>query len=57
MSRTVHLDLEVHMVVVMDEGVELQEVVCGLEHSFADTTGNADVLYTDITGHEVTDSR
>jgi len=55
--RTVHVDLTVHLTMKVDEGTEVQEVVDELDYGFTDTTGHATVEDTEITGHEVTDSR
>jgi len=55
--RKVYVELKVKMVVNMDEGVEIKEVVDELQYSFSDTTGKADVLDTEILDYEVTDSK
>jgi len=57
MSRKVHLDLVVHMLINVDEGVEISEIVDELDYEFTDTTGKASIEDTEITSHEVTDSR
>ena len=55
--RTVHVKLTVDLVLKVDEGVEVQEVVDELDYSFKDTTTKADVEDSTITDFEVTDSR
>ncbi len=57
MSRKVHLDLKVHLLIDVDEDIEISEVVDELDYDFIDTTGKATVVDSSIKGHEVTDSR
>ena len=57
MDRKVYVDLAVRMVLWVDEGQSVQDVINELEYTFTDTTGNATVEDTEITGHEITDSK
>jgi hypothetical protein len=57
MSRIVTLSLNVQLIMVVDEGVEIQEIVSELEYNFLDTTTKADVLDQTILGMEIIDSR
>ena len=55
--RKVYIEVKVKLVVNMDEGVEVGDVVDELQYDFSDTTGKADVLDTEIMDYEVTDSK
>jgi len=57
MSRIVTLSLNVQLIMVVDEGVEIQEIVSELEYNFLDTTTKADVLDQTILGMEIIDSK
>jgi len=57
MSRIVVVSLNVQLIMVVDEGVEIQEIVSELEYNFLDTTTKADVLDQTILGMEIIDSR
>ena len=57
MSRVVTLTLNVQLIMVVDEGVEIQEIVDELEYNFLDTTTKADVLDETILGFEIIDSK
>ena len=57
MNRIVTLTLNVQLIVAVDEGVEIQEIVNELEYNFLDTTTKADVLDQTILGMEIIDSR
>lgn len=52
---TVKLTFEVLMTV--DEGVEISEIVGDLDYEINDTTTQADIIDSKITGYEVIDSR
>lgn len=54
--RKVTLRLEMRIVMSVDEGVEISEVVNELDYQVNDTTTAADILDTEITGYEVVDS-
>lgn len=57
MSRIVTLMLNVQLILAVDEGVEIQEIVNELEYNFLDTTTKADVLDQTILGMEIIDSK
>jgi len=57
MSRIVTLSLNVQLIMVVDEGVEIQEIVNELDYNFVDTTTKADVLDETILGFEIIDSK
>jgi hypothetical protein len=55
--RKVTIKLEIRVVMSVDEGVEISEVVNELDYDINDTTTTADILDTEITGYEVVDSK
>jgi hypothetical protein len=54
--RKVTIKLEMRIVMSVNEGVEISEVVDELDYQLNDTTTAADILDTEITGYEVVDS-
>jgi len=54
--RKVTLKLEMRIVMSVDEGIEISEVINELDYQVNDTTTAADILDTEITGYEVVDS-
>ena len=57
MSRKVYVDLKVKLLLNVDEGVEIQEVLSDMEYSFISNSDNADVVDSEIEDWEVTDSK
>ena len=54
--RKVTIKLQMRIVMSVDEGIEISEVVNELDYQVNDTTTTADILDTEITGYEVVDS-
>ena len=55
--RKITIKLEMHIVMSVDEGIEISEVVSELDYQVNDTTTAADILDTEIIGYEVVDSK
>ncbi|MHC4329985.1 MAG: hypothetical protein ACYSWW_17860 [Planctomycetota bacterium] len=55
--RKVTVKLEMRLVMLVNEGVEVSDVVNELDYEVEDTTTSADILDTEITGYEVVDSK
>ncbi len=55
--RKVTIELEMRVVMSVDEGVEISDVVNELDYQVNDTTSTADILDTEITDYEVIDSK
>ena len=55
--RKVTVKLETRIVMSVDEGVEISDVVNELDYQINDTTTAADILDTEITDFEVVDSK
>jgi len=54
--RKVTVKLEMRVVMSIDEGIEISEVVNELDYLVNDKTTAADILDTEITDYEVVDS-
>ena len=55
--RKVTVQLEMRIVMSVDEGVEISDVINELDYQVNDTTTSADILDTEITDYEVVDSK
>lgn len=55
--RKVTVELEMCVVMTVDEGVEISDIVNELDYQINDTTSTADILDTEITDYEVIDSK
>ena len=55
--RKVTIKLEMRIVMLVDEGMEISEVVNELDCQVNDTTTAADILDTEISDYEVIDSK
>lgn len=55
--RKVFVEVKVKLVINMDDGVEVQQVIDEMDCNFNDTTTLADIEDTEILSHEVIDSK
>lgn len=55
--RKVFVNLSVKLVLDMDEGIEVSEVIDELEYGFTSNTEGADVMDTEIVDFDVIDSK
>jgi hypothetical protein len=55
--RKVTIELKMRIVMSVDEGIEISEVVNELDYQVNDTTTAADILDTEIISYEVVDSK
>ena len=55
--RKVTIKLEMHVVMLVNEGIGISDVVNELDYHINDTTTEADILDTEITDYEVEDSK
>ena len=55
--RTVTVEVKFKLVMKVDEGTEIGNVIDELDYSFSDQTGNASIDDTEITDFSVQDSR
>ncbi len=57
MARKVYVEVKVQLIIDMDEGVEVSEVINEMVYNFDSETENADIVDSEILGYEVTDSK
>ena len=55
--RKVLVKTEIMLEIVIDEGQEVSNVIDEMDYSFEDTTGNADIVNTEIMDYEIIDSK
>lgn len=55
--RKVILNMNMRVVMSVDEGIEIAEVVDELDYTFSDTTTAADILDTEIIDYDILDSK
>lgn len=55
--RKVTVKLTFELLMVVDEGVEISEIVDEIDYEINDTTTQADIQNAEITDYEVIDSR
>ena len=56
-DRKVYIILQVKLVMRVDEGTEIEDVVNELDYTFNDTTGNATVEDSTIADYTITNSK
>ena len=57
MLRKVEVELKVKVLMVVNEGVQISNVVDEFDYQITDTTTEADILDTEIIDYEVKDSK
>lgn len=57
MSRKVYVEVTTRLIINMDEGIEVQEVISEMDYNFTSQTDGADIIDTEIRDHEVKDSK
>jgi hypothetical protein len=55
--RKVHVTVKVDLLINMDEGIDVHDVIWDLDYSFNSQTDGADIEDSHINDYEVTDSR
>lgn len=55
--RKVYIKAEFRLILTVNEGIEISEVLNELDYSFQDTTGNATIEDTEMVDFEITDSK
>jgi hypothetical protein len=55
--RKIFVDLTVRLVIDMEEGVELFDVIDLMDYNFTSKTANADIVDMEIADYVVTDSK
>ena len=55
--RKVYVNVNARLILQVDEGVEVEDVLSNMDFEFESQTDNADILDTELTGWEITDSK
>lgn len=57
MSRKVYVEVTSRLIVEMDEGIEVSNVIDEMDYDFNSQTEGADIVDTTIESYEITDSK
>jgi len=57
MSRKVYVNVTARIIMDMDEGVDVCDVISNMDHSFTSPTGACDFIDTEIIDYEITDCK
>jgi len=57
MSRKVYIDLKVRLVINMEEGISVDEIVNNMDYVFTFSGKEADIVDTEIEDYEIVDSK
>jgi len=56
--RKIYVEARVKLIIVADEGEELDDILCNMDYDFSASDSNdADIVDTEIMGWEVLDSK
>lgn len=55
--RKVYVNVITRLIIEIDEGVEISDVISEMDYDFNSNTDGANIVDTEITEHEVTDSK
>jgi hypothetical protein len=56
-DRKVYVEAKVRLIIRVDEGVDIADVIGELEYEFTDTTGSATIVDAELRDYEVKDSK
>lgn len=57
MSRKVYVNVTTRLIINMDEGIKVSDVVSEMDYNFSSQTEGAEIVDTEIRDHEVKDSK
>jgi hypothetical protein len=57
MARKVYVNVTTRLIIDVEEGVEIGEIIQEMDYNFISNTDNADITDIEITDYEVTDSK
>ena len=57
MSRKVYVEVKTRIIMDMEEGIEVGDVISEMDYEFTSQTENVDFVDTEIRDYEVTDSK
>lgn len=57
MARKVYVNVTTRLIIEVEEGVEIDDVIQDMDYNFTSKTDNAEIVDTEIREHEVTDAK
>lgn len=57
MTRKAYVEVKVRLILNMDDGIEVEDVISEMDYSFTSQTTGVDILDTEIRDHQVIDSK
>lgn len=57
MARKVYVNVTTRIIIDMEEGIEVSDVISEMDYNFTSNTDNADIVDTEISDFEVIDSK
>ena len=57
MARKVYVTVKTRLIVEIEEGISVSEVIQEMDYNFDSQTEGADIVDTEIRGFEITDSK
>ena len=57
MARKVYVNVSVRLIIEVEEGIEIDEVISEMDYNFTSNTDDADITDTEIREHEIVDSK
>jgi len=55
--RKVYVNVTTRLIIEVEEGTEICDVIAAMDYNFTSQTDNATIVDTEITDHEVTNSK
>lgn len=55
--RKVYVEVKTRLIIEMEEGIEMEEVIQEMDYNFTSGTINADIVETEIIDFEIIDSK
>ncbi len=57
MSRKVYVEVTTRLIIDMEEGIEVSEIIGEMDYHFLSNTDNAEIVDSEIRDYEVKDSK
>lgn len=57
MARKVYVTVKTRLIIEVEEGISIDNVIEEMDYEFISNTENADITDTEIIEHEITDSK
>ena len=57
MARKIYATLNLKVIINVEEGIDVDNVISEMDYDFTSNTDGAEILDTEINGYEITDSK